>query len=232
MKKVLIIGPVLAEWVEIQGILNTLHFLDKEYKIEIIDPLSNITAEMNENVFFSQWRVKLKPLIAEYHAFLGFSLGGTILQTVFDYFENTKKPVVLFSVPSFADALLRDRLGTIIRLIKEKSVEAAIAAKNQLVFYPAVPPEYKKIVSNPINAAFRLSFGLRCVLAMDSRSLMTKNVNYLHFIGEKSQLVNRHNVMTSSPTQLIEVPMAGMRVLTDNPEYCQMPLIQFLEEKK
>lgn len=229
MKKILVLGPILADWTEIQVIANTMTFLETNYEVEFIDPLQDIISDVEKKTFFKHWKCRLETLTPSYDAFFGFSLGGVILQQSFDLFENQKKPIVLFSVPSFADEILAERLNAVIYLIHQKSIESAIAAKNEWVFFPALPPKQTKRILDPIHAGFRLSYGLECVLKIDSRPMLKKPVNYLHFIGEQSKLVNRNNIV-SLPNKLIEVPHAGMRVLTDNPDFCIPPLLQFFEK--
>jgi hypothetical protein len=82
---------------------------------------------------------------------------------------------------------------------------------------PLGSPLHHIELANSEVAVLRLLLGLQFILKTDFRPIlqMTK-LNYLHFVGEESQLVNHNNVHVSSSCQLVQVPQAGMRVLQDN----------------
>lgn len=232
MKKILVIGPILAEWSEITAIAETLAFLNSCYILDFIDPLGNLTHDIEHEHFFAQWQDQLTGLIHHYDAFIGFSLGGVVLQQCFFHLEKENKPVILFSAPSFCDKFLFDKLTGVKKLIEAKSLIDALKHMNQLVFYPNNPPQIEEKLAEPMHSAFRLSRGLQFVLETDSRPILEKTtLNYLHFVGEKSQLVNQNNVITPGKGELLVVPDSGMRVLKDNSTYCIDPTLKFLERK-
>ncbi|TAK75002.1 MAG: hypothetical protein EPO11_06130 [Gammaproteobacteria bacterium] len=223
MKKIVVFGPVLPQWSDIQFIANTLQFLRPHYEIDFIDPLESLTT----------WQKKMGLLLDQYDVFLGFSLGGVILQQSFSQFENRDKSLILFSVPSFIDTLLQERLSTVIDLAEKKQVNEAIHCLNRYVSYPNQPSLQEEYLLNETLASLRLSQGLRFVLETDSRSILQNTpLPHLHFIGEKSQLVNKNNVISPKTGQLMIVPHAGMRVLQDNLSYCMPLMTHYLEGKQ
>lgn len=230
MKKILVMGPAMAEWSEIQAIKSSLQFLTPHYELDFVDPLSDINENVNQKEFFDRWRHKLENQISNYDILCGFSLGGVILQQCLDLFEQNSKPLIFFSVPSFSDDLLTERLNHVIQLIKDKLLNNALHTLNRYVFYPHEAP-LDIALNNANQAALRLSKGLQFVLDTDARPVLQKtSVKYLHLIGEKSQLVNRDNVLIPSQCQLAVIPRAGMRILQNSPADCIPLITKFLEE--
>lgn len=230
MKKILVIAPILSQWSDVKHIDSSLKFLSDRYDLTIVDPLSDTDFKMSKEDFFKRWRKNLKDNLNSYDIFMGFSLGGAVIQQNFDLFSGLNKKIILFSTPSFADEFLSKRLGEVISLIEEKSLVTAIDKKNKYVFYPNLPPDQDYNISDQEKSAYRLLFGLRVVLDVDAR-LLLKNatVPYLHLIGRESKLVNHKNVYVSSVGQFVSVPSAGMRVLQDNLSYCRPLIINFIE---
>ena len=191
--------------------------------------MSEFVEGTNQVQFFAEWHSKIKSSLPHYDAFFGFSLGGVVLQQCFDLFKNAHKPLILFSVPSFSDGLLSERLDHVINLIKENSVIAAIHELNLYVFHPHSAPKHMAI-QDIAQAASRLLHGLQFVRDTDSRHALKKfAVSYLHLIGEESLLVNSNNVEPPVSGELIMVPKSGMRILQNNVSYCMVPIIKFLE---
>jgi hypothetical protein len=231
MKKILVIGPILPYWEEIQHITETLKFLSVDNKIDFIDPLIGLTMCTNRTQFFEKWYKRLKKLIFKYDIFLGFSLGGIVLQELMNKFEFYNKRLIFFSTPSFIDNFLYERLGKIIELTQKELVLEAINFLNQYVFYPFEPPAQNSQIINLKFAALRLQKGLQFVLETDIRHILEKiQLPFIHFIGEKSELVNKDHITHSLTGQIIIVPNAGMRVLQNNLPYCTKPIIQFLQD--
>lgn len=232
MKKILVMGPALPEWSEIKSISETLIFFELQYAVDFVDPLCDLTHSTDQKSFFSQWKNKLEILLNQYDIFFGFSLGGVVFQQCFDLLKKQNKPLVLFSVPSFCDKTLSERLSKVRGLIEEESVFSAINKLNQWVFYPHDLPSQQLVLVNPDLSALRLSKGLQFVLETDSRSILSKmQVNHLHLVGEMSQLINRNNVMMTPSSRLAFVPQAGMRVIKDNSKYCVESIVDFLKGK-
>lgn len=224
-KKILVVGPVLADWAEIHVIEKSLHFIP--HRLSFIDPLDDFSALEKRADFYTRWREKLKSLESNYDAFIGFSLGGVILQENLDLL--TGKMVMLFSSPSYIDEMLSTRLKTVIKLAREKSVQDAIIEKNRYVFSPHSAPDHAILLTNEKLAADRLAVGLEYVLGVDSKiKLQQTPTNVLHLIGEQSQLVNSNNVVAPAKGQLVIVPLAGMRVLQNNLPFCTDWILPFL----
>ena len=224
-KKILVIGPVLAAWAEIRVIEQSLGFIP--HTLIFIDPLEDFSSDENRVDFYNKWREKLTVLQPEYDAFIGFSLGGVILQENLDLL--TDKAVLLFSSPTFIDETLSNRLNAVIKLAREKSVFDAIREKNRYVFSPYPVPDYVINLTNDKIAADRLATGLEYVLGVDSRTKLQQTpTKVMHLIGEQSQLVNRDNVVAINNGGLVVVPNAGMRVLQNNPSYCVDAILPFL----
>lgn len=232
MKKFYIITPILADWCEVKVFSKMLSFLSNEYNLEFIDPLCDIHNDMSPAEFFQLWQSKLTQHIDNYDVFIGFSLGGVILQNNLNMLLNHNKKVILFSTPSFIDDLLKQKLQTIYNLILNKQLMLAIETKNNYVFHPNPPPPYIDLtIYDNQQATLRLSKGLMFILNVDSRSI-SKNHHkpYLHFIGLNSALVNTHNVWSPINCRLMVVPSSGMRVLEDNLNFCQSYITNFIED--
>ncbi len=118
MKKIIVLGPVMPQASEIEAISATLTFLHKDYQLDFIDPLS-IQAPIANEAYYDLWKKELKKHLETYDAFFGFSFGGVILEQCFDLFTTIKKPIVLFSTPTFADEALAEKLGLAVHFCKE-----------------------------------------------------------------------------------------------------------------
>lgn len=227
-KKILVIPPDTPHPSYIDSVLNPLSFLHEQYDIHALDSLS-IMEELPNDEFYSLWEQKLKTYLPQYDAFFGFSFGGVILQQCFSLFVHLSKPVVLFSTPSFADKRLAQKLNEVITLCEKGRVNEALQQLYRHVYYPNDIPEQQHQNFDNELAAQRVIFGLKRVLETDSRAILNDNhLNHWHLIGELSQLVNAQNVIAAKTGQLITVPKAGMRMLRDNPSFCQHALLKAL----
>ncbi|WP_028388884.1 alpha/beta hydrolase [Legionella fairfieldensis] len=230
MKKILVLAPVMPQQSDLESLANTLSFLQEGNQIDFIDPLS-ITEKFSQAAYYEFWQNELKKKILHYDALFGFSFGGIILQQCFPGFAGIRKPIILFSTPTFADRTLEEKLGKVIRLSREKRIDEALYALYSPVFYPNHPPQEVLTTHNKKSAARRLIFGLQRVLHTDSRTILQETeVTHLHLIGEHSQLVNRTNVNAPKTGRLVEVPGAGMRVLQNNPAYCHKLIMEWLND--
>ncbi|MCA0402953.1 MAG: hypothetical protein LCH30_04055 [Proteobacteria bacterium] len=228
MRKILALAPVMADESEIKTLALSLHFLENQYQIDFLDPLSDGFGESNE-LYFQIWQQKLAACQKDYDAFIGFSLGGVILQQALSLFNDLNKPLFLFSTPSFADKELKAKLNQVISLAKEKRVAEALEALYSNVFIHEIPALCLS-VNDEERASKRLAFGLNIVAEADSRPYLDAYPNnYLVFIGALSQLVNQKNIAVK-PSSLVVVPHAGMRVLQDNANYCQKIILDRLNE--
>ncbi|MDR3504501.1 MAG: hypothetical protein P4L79_18185 [Legionella sp.] len=220
-KKILVMGPVSAHAEDMASIANTLTFLNEDYAIDYLDSLS-IMEELPNVAYYQLWEKKLATCINEYDAFFGFAFGGVIIQQCFSLFQPLNKPIILFSTPSFADSSLNHKLGLVVHLCQENKLDEALHALYEPVFYPNPMPPLSSTNLNRNQAYKRLIFGLNRVLQTDSRAILQNNqVPHLHLIGEYSNLVNSKNTIAAQNSQLVIVPHSSMRVLQDNPAYCQ-----------
>lgn len=238
-KKILTLGPVMPYESEIATIATTLAFLEQDYQIDYLDPLSigffqNASAasfaELNNEAYYRIWESEIKKKLEHYDAFFGFSFGGVILQQCFSLFAGLKKTILLFSTPTFADEALEEKLGWVVRLCQEQELLKALNYLYEQVFYPNPSPLKFEILDHSELALSRLIFGLQRVLATNSAQIVRKaSVEHLHLIGEYSALVNQANVEIPQTGHLVIVPTAGMRVLQDNPSFCQTIILRWLK---
>jgi len=226
MKKILALAPIMPQETDMEGIASTTAFLNKNYQVDFVDPLTYI--ELSKD-YYQLWRHKLKEMLSYYDAFLGFSFGGVILQQCFTLFKDVKKPIILFSAPTFANKALQEKLGEVIFLSQKNQLDKAITSLYKHVFYPNSLPQGLGVIDNKELAVQRLIGGLQQVLATDSRNILQESsVEHLHFLGEYSDLVNTDNVVAPKGGCLTIVPGAGMRVLQDNPSFCQEKILERL----
>jgi len=227
-KKILAIAPVLPQASDIESIAKTVSFLHDEYQVDFLDPLM-IMQQVSNDDYYQLWKNELGKRVANYDGFLGFSFGGVIVQQCFSLFSTINKPIILVSTPTRADAILAKKLGNVVNRCKENRVNEALELLYSDVFYPNSAPVQAAETGNTTIAINRLLFGLTRVLETDSSKIVEESlVNYLHLIGEHSQLVNRNNVLAPNDGRLLIVPKAGMRVLEDNPSFCQQLIMESL----
>ncbi|CAM2917275.1 hypothetical protein [Legionella worsleiensis] len=227
-KKILVLTPDTPHPSYIDLVVSPLTFLADEYAIHPLDSLS-IMEDIPLSSFYSLWAQKLEAYIPNYDAFFGFSFGGVILQQCFSLFAGVKKPIVLFSTPTFADITLKNTLEKVITQCKNNQLDLALNTLYQHVYYPNAIPEYSLHQLDNTVAIDRVIYGLQRVLATDSTAIVSScTVNHLHLIGAHSHLVNTDNVVPPQTGTLLQVPAAGMRVLRDNPHYCQKVLWEAL----
>ncbi|HHS2946935.1 TPA: hypothetical protein ACTEL6_000113 [Legionella pneumophila] len=230
-KRLLIIGPVSTQSSSPRHLSQNLSFLNPYYSIECLDPLVTLQ-ECPDEEYYRIWQNQLKPLIKIYDAFVGFSFGGVILQQCFSILSGKKKQIILFSTPTFADSILREKLETVISLCSQNKLEEGLSSLYQAVYAPHSIPDASLQYLNRELAIKRLIFGLTKVLKTNCVSILNHcNVNHLHLIGEKSQLVNTNNVIKPSCGQLIVVPEASMRVLESNPTFCKEAILKALNHE-
>lgn len=230
MKKIAVILPDLPQKSYLQPIADSLSFLNENYQFDYIDPCELSTARDCE-FFYEDCRHWLKHVMADYAAFFGFSFGGAILQQGFPLFKQNTKPIILFSAPGIVDQPLRDKLSQTIKLCEAQRLNDALTALYKHVFFPSEDAPTEFVVDNEQEAIKRIIFGLQHVLETDaSIVLQDKDVHYLHFIGEYSQLVNYKNIVMGQRGRLIQVPNSGMRVLQNNLAFCKDIILEALNK--
>lgn len=222
-KKILVIGPLLHNWSEIENISKFLEFLKPNYTLTFLDPIFNSANNFSQEFFYQYWFDTLQKINIEYDAFLGFSFGGIIFQQCIKLFEELKKPLIFFSAPSFIDKSINIKLTKIVKMIEAKKIKKAIHYLSRCVMYPS-KPSLENIIINHFDekeSALRLLTGLKIILNTDSRpALMKTTVSYTNLIGSHSYLVNCKNIVETSSGKIILIPNSGMRMLQDNFPYC------------
>lgn len=231
-QSILVIAPVMPQARDIEPVAESLAFLNDRYTIDFIDPLI-MMQEVADEDYYQLWRDKLALLVNHYAAFFGFSFGGVILQQCFSLLAQTKKPIILFSTPSFSDRALKQKLSRVINLCKAHKLDEALHALYLHVVPQSIDLAKTYAIANPAEATARLIFGLSKVLQTDSRSLIKQTqIDSLHFIGEHSDLVTLQHVISTKASKILTVPGACMRVLQDNPDYCRPLILEALNHAK
>lgn len=227
-KRLLILAPVMPQSADLTSIADSISFLSAHYQLDLLDPLPEVDITLPNDAYYQHWQDKLLAIMPGYHGFMGFSFGGVIMQQCLSLFAN--KPLILFSTPAFADKPLTDKLMRVVRLCQQHQLKKALECLYGDVYFPNPPPVNPESIADTAAAEYRLITGLTKVLATDSSKLITTSeANYLHFIGEKSNLVNRQNVLAPPQGQLIVVPGASMRVLQDNLPFCKKIILEKLD---
>lgn len=230
-KKALAIAPIMPHPSDITSIATSLSFLNDQYQIEFLDPLSLVN-ELPNQLFYQQWQDEIASQISSYDLYIGFSFGGMILQQCFPMFASYEKSILLFSTPTFSNPDLHKKLSQVIYFCQKADINSALKTLYQTVFYPNHIPIEVLSTPNAILAANRLINGLQRVLSTDSRAILDSfSVSHLHLIGELSQLVNANNVLAGKAGCLRIVPGAGMRVLQNNLPYCKKIIDEQLNGK-
>jgi len=228
-RKLQAIGPICPSRDDMIKIDRDLGFLKESYEMEFLDPLMDIPLNVNVNSFYKTWTKKLKNSHVNYQGFLGFSLGGVILQKCIGMLRERDMPVVLFSTPSFVNNSLKDQLGNIMKKLENHEVESAVRELNKRVYYPNNPPKLNISKYNKNEVNHRLQEGFKLILNDQMKdSVNEEEVEYLHLVGEESVLVNSENVLQTGKGKVEYVPCAGMRVLRDNKDYCRKIIMEYL----
>lgn len=226
MSRLLVLSPILPSAEELDEFLDSLGFLRPEYELVGLDPLQEVDTSLPQEGYYRRWREILAAFSPRYEGLVGFSFGGMILQQCLPVLRG---PLVLISTPSFAAPDLAKGLGRVAELCAEGRVAQALTDLYRDVHYPKASPERDWSELDLEEAGRRMGAGLRKVLATDSREFIASSqVKTLHLIGERSRLVNRDNVAPPTRGRLVEIPGAGMRLLSDAPALCRRLIREFL----
>jgi hypothetical protein len=233
MKKIIVLAPALPRWQEVNAIKKSLSFLENEYSLVFLDPLVDAIKNSEKVNDFSLWEKRIGKELDHCVALIGFSLGGIILRRCFNFLEKLNKKIILISSPEKINASLINQLKKIINHANKGEVNLAIEEHSKSIFFPSSPlkkrikPKDKEIICK------RLSIGLKIVLDKDNYSDEHKNISddWVLLVGEKSKLVNIKHI-TYQEKKCIIIPNAGMRILQDNPVFCQSIIKEALREIK
>ncbi|AJC48735.1 hypothetical protein IB642_00160 [Allofrancisella guangzhouensis] len=231
MKKVAVLGPILARWKDHVYLMKPFDELpNQELKFKAIDPLTfcygcDSLGQAKNN--FLDW---LKLNKNEYDIFMGFALGGTLIQTVFDDGILDDKKVVLFSSPSIADEGLKSKLGEILEYLYKADLTKALIAKEKIVAnLDDYDIEYELSEVEEKEAIERMQLGLNLILQANLSILEKVPKNTKVYIGEKSQLATPNNVKLPA-NKMVIVPNASMRLFQDNLDFMLNELEKTIKE--
>lgn len=220
MKKIIVFGPALPRWNEIDAIKKSLYFLSPDYSLSFLDPLADAIVNPSQVTNYRLWRDRIKAQMNDCVAFIGFSFGGVILRHCFELFNQIKKTIILLSVPEKIDITLQEQLSKIIAYAEQGNADLAMKIHQQSIFFPSQPTSEYIFPEEKSTMCKRLSVGLQAVLNINNHCI-THPIKHLSLVGEKSKLVNINHIQPSVEGRCVIVPKAGMRVLQDNPLFCQ-----------
>jgi pimeloyl-ACP methyl ester carboxylesterase len=198
--RVLILSPLLPEPPESNFFEAALRPLFRDCTFQVVDALEAeaVYSEIEK---------------AQFSHFIGFSLGGSILQSWLQRKALQKARMVFVSSPVVITPRLKEQLSPVIFSLENGQVERAFNILNFLV------DGKSRKLENPDLAASRLRRGLRILLAHDAKEKVARaKQSILHLVGEKSNLVTQQEIKKGKGQQLLVVPLAGMRVLHERPE--------------
>jgi len=224
--KAIILSPIQAEALNIEGIENTLNFLAQDYQMEYIDSLQWINQAKTIEAYISLFKQKIYHLLNEANLIIGFSFGGTLLQYILPELDNISAKLILISSPSLIDKSLHKKLSHIRELLLLGHSKEAVNYLNGFIFNQDNNPEEKELNQLGIN---RLLEGFRLILEADAKNhIKLSKKKYLHLCGDSSTLVNINHIITNKNALIASVPHAKMRVLQDNPNYSQKIIKNYL----
>ncbi|QIV96477.1 hypothetical protein EDC55_11934 [Allofrancisella inopinata] len=231
MKKVAVLGPILARWKDHVYLMKPFDKLsNQKLKFKAIDPLIFCygcdSLKQAKNNFLG-W---LKLNKNEYDIFMGFALGGTLIQTVFDEGILDDKKVILFSSPSIADERLKSKISKILDYLDKADLTSALIAKEKIAAnLDDYVINYKLSKMEKIEAIERMQLGFNLILQANLSVLEKVPKNTKVYIGEKSQLATPNNVKLPTDKQVI-VPNASMRLFQDNLDFMLNELDKTIKE--
>lgn len=210
------------------AIVKSLFFLEKMgFKLTWVDPLE-LDLFVDNQAFSHNWQRRFKNWIDTFDVFLGFSFGGTIIQQCFSVIDAYDKPVILFSSPSRVNDTLYNKLNEVVMLCQEGALSDALDTLYRFVYLKSEQMT-KLHVSNHKKGCERMISGLKRVMSTDlSLVVQAFSKKYIHFIGQHSNLITASDILMGPNGCLIQVPQAGMRILEDNPSYCQPMILDYL----
>ncbi len=231
MKSLLAISPKLPQRVDLTPFSQCLDFLKSDYQLTFVDSLERFETSSFED-YTAYWKNKIAQAMDTYDAFIGFSLGGVLLQNSLDAFYNKNKTIILCSPPSKLDHTLNEKLSKILDASKAGRSIDAIGMLHQYVFDDA-NFDFEKIRQEPWqDITSRVQFGLGYVLNHRfEQAVIASKTRVFQLVGERSKLVTKDNVLLTPNSTLVIVPNAGNRVLEDNPAFSQAKIKEWLNVK-
>ncbi len=225
--KALVLGPITADSLHLEALRKPLDFLSRDYDIEILDPLM---FDADARDFYPKWQKKLTALWPDFELIIGFSFGGMILLDFLAANTVEQKSILLFSAPAFSDDALKAKLGQVIHDCEQQQLSRALDTLYAWVYAPGQALE-QSLPQDQRQACRRLISGLKRVIDTDLRTgLQNISQPFLHFYGECSELVGRAQLGDCPEARLVEVRQSSMRVLEDQPGFCQQRIWDYLSE--
>ena len=225
--KILVVGPITAAASQLEVFKTSLKQLMPSYDYDVLDPLQ-VFDDISNQQFYQRWHERLSKLVDQYDGYIGFSFGAVVLLQTLTLFEQQsikQKPLILFSAPMVADSLLFDKLTAVIKLAEANKLQQAEQLLMSYVFAPHTKAPDLAAIEDEEQACQRLVYGLNRALTTDcSAAINAVKREIIHFIGADSQLVTSKQALSLPTGKTITVPNAGMRVLQDNPDFCQQQL--------
>lgn len=220
------ISPIQGDWPKLEDICKSLDFLSEYYQINYIDSLQWLGQAKTINSYVQLFKTDIQDLIKQADLVLGFSFGGSLLQYLLPNLSNTKAKIILLSSPTVIDQELNQKISRIRELLLADKINEAVNYLNSFIF-----KDYKNSNKNILNqqAINRLLEGFRLILEVDARSSIESSVKpHLHLCGDESLLVNINHIKINKTSSIISIPNAKMRVLQDNPQYCETIIKNYL----
>ncbi|WP_208434464.1 alpha/beta fold hydrolase [Bartonella taylorii] len=225
---IVILSPVMPIWD--RGVFCssfTKLCLAKGFQITLLDTLSlfpnNSSFSHNSPIgILSVITEKLEKHFKESSVFVGFSMAGTLVQILAARLPNVRA-VLAVNAPGYPDKTLQQRLGSVLTLLENGDLLAALETLNVFMcprevmkkrVLLEIPDEQKNL------AIERMTRGFKLLLGMDARDEIIKYTGkFLALVGENSQLATVDN-QTRSHCMHHEYKIisgAGTRLWEDNP---------------
>lgn len=221
-KTILAISPILPTHQDLDLFSKSLSFLENDYCIEWVDPLYN-KENMSHHEFNLYWHDFFKSN-KQYYGFIGFSFGAMLLHIFAHLCED--KPTVLIAPPIVMTKDLEYKLKTTLELCQHSGIKSCMDYLMQYVSKDSDDESYSDYLSCETG---RMVFGLNYVISFINHKDIAQTSPVLQMVGEDSNLVKRENLFITKSSTVKIIPNAGMRVLSENPEYSQNILKKWLK---
>ncbi len=206
---VLVITQLLASAPRSELFEPALRPLLDDFSFTFIDPLE--TAAALAAIVSGQWK-----------RFLGFSLGGCLLQSRLTHPALSDAHVALVSSPVRMTAGLRERLAPVLEALDTGRVAEGLTLLDATVGVKGAHPE------DLATAGERMRRGFAMLLRHDGEAAVREtSARLLQLVGGASRLVTRAEVEPFSSQPVIEIPDAGMRLVHERSQDVSERLARF-----
>lgn len=225
---VFVISQALPIWPQTELFKHAFAGLKKHCTFHIHDALFSIDDKTQLNHFIERWKTTI--MQSKMKIFLGFSLGGVILQHLLSEIELQNCYFITISAPAYIHNDMLRKIKNVMILLENNEVDLAL--ENLAMF---VRTRYDEEIMYPVSSDQRLTIkrrllnGFRVMLEHDARhKLQQFNGKLLSMIGSESRLVHISSVHTSPSGQLKIISGAGMHVLAEQNMLCSQYILKFL----